>query len=251
VDQPKFPKDSISFQNAWGVADEVLFDNALTSMDKATADGSRAFMHVMTTSNHRPYTYPDGKIDIPSPGGRSGAVKYTDYAIGAFLAEAARKPWFRDTVFLIVADHCASAAGKTELPLPGYRIPGILYAPGIVRPGKINEMVSQLDLAPTMLRILGVPGESYFFGRAIDGGPIADQRAFVSTYELLGYYKNDLLTVLHPKRRVETFRVDPVTFEATPAETSPQLRDEAIAYYQTAAKAFKDGGLKQAWAASK
>ena len=249
VDEPRFPKDSITFQNAWGVADEVLFKNAVASMDAATATGSQAFIHIMTTSNHRPFTYPDGKIDILSPGGREGAVKYTDYAIGAFIAEASTKPWFKDTVFIIVADHCASAAGKTELPIPGCRIPAILYAPGIIRPGHVDQVASQMDIAPTILRLLGIPGESYFFGRAIDGLPASDQRAFISTYEALGYYKADTLTVLRPKQQVETFRVDPVSLDAVPAPTDPVLRDEAIAYYQIAAKAFKEGGLKQPWEA--
>jgi phosphoglycerol transferase MdoB-like AlkP superfamily enzyme len=41
---------------------------------------------VMTTSNHRPYTYPAGKIDIPSATGRGGGVKYADYAVGQLMA---------------------------------------------------------------------------------------------------------------------------------------------------------------------
>ena len=52
------------------------------------------FDFIMTTSNHRPYTYPENRIDIPSGTGRSGAVKYTDYAIGDFIKKAKTKPWF-------------------------------------------------------------------------------------------------------------------------------------------------------------
>lgn len=71
----------------------------------------------MTTSNHRPYTYPSGRIDIPSGQGRDGAVKYTDYAIGEFLAQARKKPWFDSTVFVFVADHTTGSAGKEDLPV--------------------------------------------------------------------------------------------------------------------------------------
>jgi phosphoglycerol transferase MdoB-like AlkP superfamily enzyme len=125
IDRTDFPKASVVFENVWGVADESLFANTLAELDRVHAGGKPFFTHVMTTSNHRPFTYPDGRIDIPSPGKRAGAVKYTDFAIGQFIEAARHKPWFADTLFVITADHCASAAGKTRLPVEGYRIPAI------------------------------------------------------------------------------------------------------------------------------
>jgi phosphoglycerol transferase MdoB-like AlkP superfamily enzyme len=50
-------------------------------------------------------------------------VKYTDFAMKKFFEMAEKQPWFSNTVFVIVADHCASSAGKTELPVDKYRIP--------------------------------------------------------------------------------------------------------------------------------
>src|SRR4029077_17958184 len=113
------------------------------------------FTHVMTTSNHRPFTYPDGRIDIRSPGGREGGVKYTDWAIGKFIDDAKSKPWFDETLFVIVADHCASVAGKTRLPVEHYRVPVIFYAPKLVTPGgEFTATMSQIDLPPTILDVL-------------------------------------------------------------------------------------------------
>lgn len=89
-------------------------------------------------------------------------MKYTDYAIGRFLDKAKNKPWFADTLFVIVADHCASAAGKTKLPVAGYHIPMIMYAPQLLKPGKYTDLVSQIDIAPTLLDVLGVEGDSHF-----------------------------------------------------------------------------------------
>jgi phosphoglycerol transferase MdoB-like AlkP superfamily enzyme len=238
-DRTDFPKESVTFENVWGVADEVLFNNALSLLDKAGTGKKRFFMHIMTTSNHRPYTYPDGRIDIPSPGGREGGIKYTDFAIGQFIEQARRHPWFDDTVFVIIADHCAAVSGKTELPVAKYHIPLILYGPKIVRPGHFSRMVSQLDVPPTLFDILGLEGDDeYFFGTAVheQGG---EPRAFISNYQSLGYYKNDTLTVLKPKRIVQSFKIDPKTLEAAPAPVDETLRDEAIAYYQTASSAFK------------
>src|SRR5690606_25995064 len=122
-DRHDIPNERVGFANIWGIADEYLFDDALAQMDRAVADGRRQLLHLMTTSNHRPYTYPDGRIDIASKTGRNGAVKYTDWAIGRFFERARSRPWFDDTLFVIVADHCASVAGKTRLPPAHYRIP--------------------------------------------------------------------------------------------------------------------------------
>jgi len=244
VDRTEFPKSSIAFENVWGVADESLFDNALRVMDENAAQGRRRFTHIMTTSNHRPFTYPDGRIDIRSPGGREGAVKYTDWAIGRFVEEARRRPWFDDTLFVFLADHCAAVAGKSKLPVAGYRIPLILYAPKLVRPGVYEPVASQVDLPPTLLDVLRVDGDDHFFGRSVFELPAAPARAFVSNYQSLGYLRDDVLVVLSPGRKVETFRVDPATYEATPAPLDRARADEAIAYYQTASRAFKEGALK-------
>ena len=243
VDRSDFPAESVTFENAWGVADEVLYANAMRVFDAAAAGNKPFFAHIMTTSNHRPFTYPAGRIDLPSPGGREGGVKYTDYAIGRFIADARTKPWFADTLFVITADHCAAVAGKTRLPVGSYRIPLILYAPALVGPGVVDRVASQIDVPPTILDLLGVPGDDHFFGQGLFEDAKLPARAFVSNYQELGYYKDDVLTVLLPKRRVEAFRIDPRSFVATPVAADPVLADEAVAYYQTASRAFRTGRL--------
>ncbi len=243
IDRTDFPKGSVGFENVWGVADEYLFDNVLAQLDKTHAGGKPFLAQIMTTSNHRPFTYQDGRIDIPSPGGREGGVKYTDYAIGRFIDQARSKPWFADTLFVIVADHCASAAGKSKLPVPGYHIPLILYAPALLPPGRNEHLASQIDIPPTLLDIMGLPGDDHFFGNSLfDGNPLLE-RAFISNYQELGYLKDGKLIVLGPKQRVDSFTID-AEGEAKPTAPDDKLRNEAIAYYQSAFQTFKQGALK-------
>lgn len=244
VDREDFDQNSITFANVWGVADEILFSNAARILTEKTRGKDRFFAQIMTTTNHRPFTYPDGRIDIPSPGGHAGGIKYTDYAIGKFIADAEKEPWFKDTVFIIVADHCASVAGKTKLPVAHYRIPLIIYAPGIVSPGVSDRTVSQIDIAPTILDVMGLHGDDYFFGDSLFENADKAGRAFVSNYQELGYYKNGILTVLKPKSVVEAYRVDPVTFESTRTDGNADLEREAISFYQTADLTLRDGELK-------
>lgn len=244
VDRTDIPKESVVFENVWGVADEVLFNQVLKTFDAKGATDQPFFAQIMTTSNHRPYTYPDGRIDIPSPGGRQGAVKYTDYAIGKFIDDAKSKPWFKDTLFVIVADHCAKVAGKSKLPVEMYHIPLILYAPELLKPGTYSHIVSQIDIPPSIVEILDKKGDDHFFGRSFfETGP-SPERTFISNYQQLGYLKNGTLTVLLPKQKVESYRIDPNSYEASPTAIDPQLMTEAIAYYQTAAAAFKSGAMR-------
>ncbi|GAB3550646.1 LTA synthase family protein [Noviherbaspirillum agri] len=240
VDRMAIPSERIPFENIWGVADEALFDQVIEEIDTSHKAGRPSFTHVMTTSNHRPYTYPDGRIDIPSHTGREGGVKYTDYALGRFFDIARTKPWFRDTVFVVVADHCASSAGKTELPVARYHIPMIVYAPGHLEPRHVDRLASQIDVGPTLLGMLNFSYSSRFFGQDILNAQGEEERAFISNYQSLGYLKRGILTVLRPKQQVAAFRID-ANRNATPTEVDPKLAEEAIAYYQGAAELYKSG----------
>jgi phosphoglycerol transferase MdoB-like AlkP superfamily enzyme len=96
VDRTALKPSEIDLETIWGVADENLYTLGLREMDRTAGQGKPFFVHLMSTSNHRPFLYPPGRIDIPSGESREGAVKYTDYAIGKFLRDSRSKPWFRN-----------------------------------------------------------------------------------------------------------------------------------------------------------
>jgi len=105
-------------------------------------------------------------------------------------------------------------------------------------------VVSQIDIPPSLIELLGRKGDDYFFGRPFFETGANPERAFISNYQALGYLRRDVLTVLLPRKRVESYHVNPVTLEQTPIEPEPALVEEAVAYYQTASRAFKSGALK-------
>lgn len=244
VDKASFGKDEIIFANIWGVSDEDLLNKALKEADASHRSGKHFFSFVMTTSNHRPFTYPDGRIDIPpSSKSRRGAIKYADYAIGKFLKDAAGKPWFRDTVFIITADHCANSAGKTEMPVRNYHIPMLVYSPAHVKPGAVDALVSQIDTAPTILGLLNFSYETRFLGRdALKGGK-AEGRAFVSTYQKLGFLRDGRLAVLGPKKYLKSYAWDEVSQSIT-AKSDAGLENEAAAFFQAANYIYKNRPAK-------
>ena len=250
IDRTDFDASTIEAENVWGVDDESLFNNSIKQFDALAQASDKTqkpfFAYIMTTSNHRPYTFPEGKIDLPQ-GKRAGAVKYTDYAIGRLIENAKTKPWFKDTLFVIVADHCSSVAGKTKLPVAKYHIPLFFYAPDLLPAGHYSRLASQIDIVPTLLDVLEKKGSGQFYGQSLFTAAAnkTPARAFISNYQELGYYKNDTLIVLSPKQKTEAFKVDPVTFDSTPTTLNDTLVNEAIAYYQTANRAYKTGELKQ------
>ena len=243
VDQKNYSPEEITFANIWGVCDEDAYRKVIRTLGEQSQDGKPFFAHVMTVSNHRPFTYPAGKIRIPNDSKtRAGGVLYTDYALGQFLAEASKQPWFDNTIFLITADHCASSAGRTEIPLHKYHIPALIFAPGFVAPQQIEGIVSQIDLMPTLLSLLDMDYDSHFYGRSIFD-PDYVNRAFIATYQDLGYLEGDTFTILSPVRRYEQYRVVPT--EENPhnlepaAQTDTTQLDRAVYYYQTSCKWHK------------
>lgn len=233
----------VHHENIWGVADEDLFSLALQRADQASARGRPFFLHVMTTSNHRPYTYPEGRIDIPSHTGRDGAVKYTDWAIGDFIQRAKVQPWFNNTVFVFVADHCASSAGKTELPIEKYHIPAIVYAPGLVTPGRVDRLASQIDLAPTLLGLMHMSYTSRFLGYDLMDLEPGRERAFVSTYQNLGYWRGNTLVELSPQQQTSLSTVAAEQVKPDGDAVQQAALADAISWYQGAAWAYQHGGL--------
>jgi len=241
VDRVDFSKEEVTFANAWGVCDEDLFTKVITEADKSRAAGKPFFSMVMTTSNHRPFTYPAGKIDIPSGAGRDGGVKYADYAIGRFIDQAKRQPWFRDTIIVIVADHCAGSAGKSELPVKRYEIPLLVYAPSQVKPGRIDTLASQIDIAPTVLGLLNFSYRTKFFGKDILKVVPSQERAFISTYQKLGFIKGDRLLIMGPHKYLAGYVFDRNSENVS--ATTPREADvmDMVSYYQGVSYLYKHG----------
>jgi phosphoglycerol transferase MdoB-like AlkP superfamily enzyme len=251
VDKSSFSPEEITFSNVWGVCDEDMYNKAIKVMNAEAKENKPFFNHIMTVSNHRPFTYPNNKIDIPGDiKSRDGGVKYTDYSLRKFFEMAIKQPWFKNTVFVIVADHCASSAGKTQLPLDKYRIPAFIYDP-TAKPEQYNKLMSQIDLMPTLFGLLHFSYDSKFFGQDVlksDYKP----RAFIATYQDLGLIKDNVLTILSPKQQVKQFDLE---INAKPG-ISPEFQinynekcmkteradliNETISFYQTASDMLKN-----------
>ena len=249
VDRAKFAKDEIGFTNAWGVSDEDLFRQTIQAADAVHATGKPFFQVILTTSNHRPYTYPSNRIDIPSHTGRDGAVKYADFAVGKFVEDARKKPWFKDTLFVFVADHNASVAGGVDIPVHDYLIPVLFYSPENVKPARLSTMGSQIDVAPTLLGLLGTSYQSRFYGQDLTRGH--GGRALMGTYQKVAWMEAGKMILLSPGKVIEALKLGPdggvLARTSYRADELSRRTDDVkltIAIYQSASALFSSGASR-------
>lgn len=227
VDRANFSPEEKTFANAWGLCDEDLFHKVIQEANQSYAAHHPFFHVVMTTSNHRPYTFPEGRINAPHTGGhRIPAVQYADFAIGELIKNAQKEPWFNNTVFVFVADHTASSAGKWAVTPEKHRIPFIIYSPGFIKPEEISQLTSQIDVGPTLLALLNFSYDSRFFGKDARDTRFKKPYAFVSNVQHLGYLSQEDFIILHSGKNVSIHSPEP-------GSAGNSVR-EAIRFYEQA-----------------
>lgn len=234
--------DRVRFENIWGVSDEDLFDHALGHLDALHAAGSPFFTIIMTTSNHKPFTFRPGLGHLgipPEGGGRAAGVRYADHALGRFLADAKDHAWFDDTVFVVAADHGARVYGAEQIPLKTYEIPLMIYSPAHIRPRRVDSLMTQIDLAPTVLGLLGLPYEAPFFGQDALSTPPEHRVALFNHNHDVAIYRDGRMVVFGLRKSVHTYRYDVAADRYEPAPRDPELERLGIAYFQTAYELFE------------
>ena len=251
VDANAWEKKDTTYKTSWGACDEDLFNKTIAEADADQSKGKPFHFFCMTTSNHRPYDFPAGRIDLTPATRRSGAVKYADWALGDFIEKASKKPWFSKTLFVIVSDHCASSAGKQDIDVTKYRIPAMIYNPGLVGTKKITAISSQIDIMPTVFGMLNWSYTTLSFGHDYLSPSAASlpQRSFVSNYQKIAMITPDTMTILKPNKKHSSYACDLTTGSLSPmdpskAETAALLHNTTV-YYQSASWLFGSGKMKR------
>lgn len=245
VEQGSFPRGT--FATAWGVADEAIFDRALVELDSLHDTGRPFYAMVLTVSNHKPYTYPTGRIaEDPAAHSRIHAVKYADWALGRFIRQARTHAFFDSTLFVLMGDHGARVYGAAEIPLPSYEVPILLYGPSLVPAGeRLSTLASSLDIPPTVMGILGGAYDSRFFGRDVLADTAGGGRALMTHNSELALMRGSRMAVLGLRGTSTVYDLDGSGGMREIAELSDRDRAmvrEAVAYYQGADHLYRSGG---------
>jgi phosphoglycerol transferase MdoB-like AlkP superfamily enzyme len=205
IDEPEF--DNPSFVGTWGVSDEDLVIRANQEF-KRMHDNKQKFAAVMfSTSNHSPFDFPEGKITLSDGVEKrsvTNAIKYADYAIGQFISQAKKKAYYKDTIFVIIADHNIRVYGDDMVPVDMFQIPGIILGQDI-KPTVYEGITTQPDVLATALDLIGLDLQYPIMGHSI----FSDQKQNVSLMQFYDSYalrSGNKVAVIRPDKKPLTFQ---------------------------------------------
>ena len=228
-----------SFVNAWGVADEDLFRRSIEEMDKLSHSGRPFLATLLTVSNHRPFTFPAGRID-PQYMSREAAVKYADWALGQFFEEVSKKDYYKNTLFVALGDHGARVYGCQLFPIRSYRVPVLMIDPSESRASTCSTLASTLDIAPTVMGVLGGEYRSVFFGRDVNSlKPEQGYALMQHNHDIALLDANNRMTVLSSARRSFSFELnrEDWSLKTAPDDSARDVAD-VISIFQLANRLY-------------
>ena len=231
------------FVGTWGASDGDVFKAAHTTMVNAPKD--KPFMSlIFTSSNHSPFEFPDHQIELyEQPKGTvNNAVKYADHALGAFIAQAKTADYWRDTLFLVIADHNSRVYGDTDFPVDRFHIPALLLGGPVKAPQKVPMLASQLDILPTVMGFMGVQTATPWIGRDLLNPQLSSKvagRAIMQFDQSQAYREGDAMVVLFPGASPKTLHLSAGRWVRGPEV--PGLVDKAVAHALYAKWAYAHG----------
>lgn len=155
------------FDGTWGIWDHAFFQwyaDQLNNIKEPFLSG------IFSLSSHHPYLIPKGMENRFPPGDQkiSATIAYADYALSLFFNKAKKMPWYKNTIFVITADHTSESNEPWYQTRAGvYSIPVIFYKPGARLTANKDLVVQQTDIMPSVLDYLGYSRPYVAFGNSV------------------------------------------------------------------------------------
>ena len=218
------------FIGSWGASDEDLFYEADKSFARLQQSGQPFFSFVFTSSNHDPFEFPEKRItplkyseqEIERYGekelARHQAIQYADWSLGQFFEKAKKSSYYQDTVFLVIADHDARAFGQDLVPMQSFHIPALIIGDEI-QVKQDSYITSQIDMAPTLLSLIGIDNENPMLGTDLTRVSKDYQgRAMMQYSNNFALLEKDQVTILQPGKSARFFDFETETFTLSPTK---------------------------------
>tara|TARA_R110002126_G_scaffold69492_2_gene175415 strand:- start:2319 stop:4250 length:1932 start_codon:yes stop_codon:yes gene_type:complete len=159
--------DDSQFDGFWGIWDEPFLQFMKNTLDKKKTP---FFASVFTVSSHEPYNIPKKYKNRFKEGGVPihKCAEYTDFALKRFFDEAKKQPWFDNTIFVLVADHCNQIFyDEFQKPMNRFAVPILIYKPNSEYVGVDDQWAQQIDIYPTILDMIGYDKPFRSWGRSL------------------------------------------------------------------------------------
>jgi phosphoglycerol transferase MdoB-like AlkP superfamily enzyme len=155
ISQANYPEAEI--KTTLGVPDKYLFEFSMPVLNKLSEKNKPFVATFMTASDHGPYYLPD-YFKPRSKDIKKQITEYADYSLQKLIEMSSKQKWFKNTIFVFVADHGAAMDNTYELALDYNHAPLLFYAPGIIKdPKTLDCMAGQIDIFPTIMGLLKQP----------------------------------------------------------------------------------------------
>lgn len=194
IDQDEFTQPV--FLGTWGVSDEDLVAKANETFK---AHGDQPFFALMlSTTNHTPFEFPPGRIELhEQPANtRHNAMKYADFAIGRLFELAQKEDYFRNTIFVVVSDHDTRVRGAHLVPIDRFHVPALIIGPGVPKQ-RLDLLASQIDLAPTLLGLMGIDAEHPMIGSDLLAAGPGDKGRAMMQYGMTNAFRVGDDVIIH------------------------------------------------------
>lgn len=193
IDRKKFVDPQ--FVGSWGASDEDMFRQVDRLLREPT--DRPTFTLAFSVSHHTPWDYPTGRIQaVGEAATQDNAIRYVDRTLGDFFRRAREASYWKDTLFVVIADHDSRVGGASLVPVSNFHIPAMILGEGI-EPRRDPRLTSQIDLAPTLLGLLGLDTRHPMIGRDLNA-PAAGGRAMLQYGDNFGWLTPKYLLVLEP-----------------------------------------------------
>jgi phosphoglycerol transferase MdoB-like AlkP superfamily enzyme len=246
VDQEDFESDGnkYAFKGTWGYSDEDLVTKANNYFK---AKGDKPFFSLMfSTSNHEPFEYPEGRIKPydKKPATVNNAMKYADFSIGKFFEMAKKEAYFKNTIFIVIADHNTRTYGKNLVPINKFHIPALIMGPGVKKGTVYSNLASQIDIPPTLLGYLGIPFETPMVGRNLNKlDPKTQGRSIMQFNDINAFRVESQVVIMQPNLKPLQFEIKNDT-TLIPVKLNEELAKDALAHVITAGNLYKENKYK-------
>ena len=242
IDETDFDADGkiYAMKGTWGYSDEDL---AVKANEYYKSLGKKPFFSLMfSTSNHEPFEFPDGRIKLYEQPKNTvhNAMKYADFSIGKFFELAKKEAYYKNTIFVVIADHNTRTYGKNLVPVNKFHIPALIIAPNVEKGITYDNLASQMDIPSTVLALSGITTKTPMVGRnLLKLRKGTKGRTIMLFHETYAFRVDDDIVILNPNAKPLQFKVKSDT-ELIPVALNEELAKDALAHIVASSNMYKN-----------